>query len=283
MSLKLAGKTVLLTGASKGFGKALAKFLWREGASLILVARSEDELKALAEFLEEQKFSASQAIEMIVCDVMGLSKEMIAGRAIDVLINNAAIQGPIGLFETNDWDEWQRTIEVDLIAPVFLSKLVLPQMKERKRGKIINLSGGGATSCRPGFSAYAVAKTGLVRFTEVLAKECEADHIDVNAVAPGMMPTNMTQEVLAAGSDQAGFKEYDAAVKMGGQGEDATTAMKKALDLCVYLASDVSNGVTGKIISAVWDPWETLHEHVNQLQASDVYTLRRIVPKEKNI
>src|SRR5437016_14472488 len=90
--------------------------------------------------------------------------------SIDVLVNNAAIQGPIGPLLDNDPAEWAQTVAVNLTAPVMLCRACIPLMGKRSRSKIINLSGGGATGPRPNFSAYASAKAALVRFSETLAQ-----------------------------------------------------------------------------------------------------------------
>ena len=123
-----------------------------------------------------------------------------------MLVNNAAITGPVGPLETNDWDEWTQTLQTNLFGTVLMCRAVLPGMRERGYGKIINLSGGGGTGPRPNFSAYATAKAGVVRFTETLAREVEG--IDVNAIAPGALNTRMRDDVLDAGPELAGA-EYE--------------------------------------------------------------------------
>jgi len=154
-----------------------------------------------------------------------------------------------------------------------MCRAVIPYLKENPTGKIINLSGGGATSPMPGMSAYAASKVAVVRFTETLALELKLHNIDVNAVAPGAMNTRLLDDVLNNGQNAVTRQYYQNALK---QKESGGTPPSKAAELCVYLASDVSNGVTGKLISAVWDDWDNLHNCLNELD-SDIYTLRRIV------
>ncbi len=197
---------------------------------------------------------------------------------IDVLVNNAAILGPIGNVWENDWEEWQTTIRVNLLAPVELCRACVPWMIAHRQGKIITLSGGGATGPRPNFSAYATAKTGLVRFSEILAHEVSKMNVQVNCVAPGAMNTAMLQAVLDAGLEKAGAIEYAQAVK---RAEEGGALPQRAADLCVFLASPAGDSITGKLISAVWDPWESLPEHIDDLKDSDIYTLRRIVPRDR--
>jgi len=199
---------------------------------------------------------------------------------LDVLVNNAAIQGPVGPSWENSWDEWQATLQVDLLAPIALCRLAVPWMAERGHGKIINLSGGGATSPRPNFSAYAAAKTALVRFSETLAAETRELGMEVNCIAPGAMPTAMLESIAASGPSLAGQGEYGTALRVFQEG---STALKRAAALCVFLASPESDGISGRLISAVWDPWERLPAQLDQLRESDVYTLRRIVPKDRGM
>src|SRR4051812_44411531 len=199
--------------------------------------------------------------------------------AVDVLVNNASVQGPIGPLETIDFAAWRRVFDVNLFAAARLSQRVLPSMRARGRGKIVNVSGGGATGPRADFSAYALSKVAIVRLTETLAEELKGTAIDVNAVAPGPMNTRMLDEVLAAGPGAAP-REYDAAVaraKAGG------TPPAKAAELIFWLASRASDGITGRLLSAVWDDWRALPARHEELAGSDVYTLRRIVPKDRGL
>jgi NAD(P)-dependent dehydrogenase (short-subunit alcohol dehydrogenase family) len=151
-------------------------------------------------------------------------------------------------------------------------------MDKSVRTKILNLSGGGATAARANFAAYGSAKAALVRFSECLAAETRQIGIDVHCIAPGAMYTAMTEAVLQAGPADAGEKEYCDALKLKQQG---TGKMDAAVELCLFLASSASDGITGKLISAVWDPWDQLAEHRVELENSDVYTLRRIVPQDR--
>jgi 3-oxoacyl-[acyl-carrier protein] reductase len=169
-------------------------------------------------------------------------------------------------------------VRVNLLAPAALCAAAIPHLKARGRGKIINISGGGATSPRANFTAYACAKTALVRLTETLAHETGGMGIDVNAVAPGAMPTRMLAEVVAAGPERAGSREHQQAQQHEAKGAEV---LERAAALCLFLASRRSDGITGRLISAQWDDWQSLPQHREELSASDIYTLRRIVPADR--
>ena len=194
------------------------------------------------------------------------------------LVNNAGVQGPMGHLEHNDPADWLRTIEINLFGTMLCCRAILPLLREARYGKIVSLSGGGATGPRAGMSAYAAAKTGVVRLTETLAQEYADFNIDINAIAPGSLNTRMLDEVLKAGPAGVGEKAYAQAVKQKQQGG---ASLERAADLVVFLLSKASDGISGKLIAAVWDPWDSLPSHQADLQGSDVYTLRRVTAKER--
>ncbi|MCX7217348.1 MAG: SDR family NAD(P)-dependent oxidoreductase [Burkholderiales bacterium] len=274
-------KTCLITGASKGLGEALARRFWSAGYCLQLVARSHQDLRAVSESLSPIN---GQKCTLHVCDLSesSLVKELIHAVSsnlpkLDVLVNNAAIQGPIGPLCENDLLPWQQTLQVNLLAPVALCQGLVPLMKRSGGASIINLSGGGATGPRANFSAYAAAKAGLVRFSETIAEELKFDGIRVNCIAPGAMKTAMLQEVLDKGG-AAGKREVSLASEVF---EKGGASMDRVADLALFLASDYSKGISGKLISAVWDNWEEWPKHLDELSQSDVYTLRRIAGRDR--
>jgi 3-oxoacyl-[acyl-carrier protein] reductase len=277
-------KNIIITGASRGLGKQIARTMWSQGASLLLIARSQDPLDELRNELmgtaqNDQRarvLAADLKTPWIAAEIVREASGQL-GR-IDVLVNNAAVLGPIGKAWENDWRAWEETIRINLLTPVSLCRECVALMMKERQGKIINLSGGGATSPRPNFSAYATAKAGLVRFSETLAQEMMTSNIQVNCIAPGVMNTEMLQSVLHAGPEIAGNREYTQAAKAVGE---IDASLQRAADLSVFLASSGSDKITGKLISAVWDPWESLPERIEDLQNSDIYTLRRIVPQDR--
>ena len=148
----------------------------------------------------------------------------------------------------------------------------------RGGGKIVNISGGGATNPLPRISSYAASKAAVVRLTETLALELAADRIDVNAVAPGALNTRLVQQIIAAGPEKVGADFFAKNKKWS---EEGATPPELGAGLCVWLASDESDGVTGRLLSAQWDPWKDLAARRDELAKSDIYCLRRIVPEDR--
>jgi len=282
--MKLKDRTALITGGSQGLGKAIAEQFVREGASVVICARDE---KVLSEARIDLTKSAGPGQKVLArrCDVS--SEEEVAELAafalkelgsVQVLVNNAGIYGPMGPTETIPLKEWTRSIEINLYGVLLPSRALIPQFKKAGSGKIIFLSGGGATNPLPNISSYAAAKAAVVRLMETLAEELRPYHVDVNAIAPGALNTRFLDEVLAGGKQAVGEAFYTKALK---QRESGGVPLEKGAALCVYLASAQSDGITGKLISAQWDPWEKLHEHKDDLARSDIYALRRIVPEDR--
>ena len=278
----LDDKNALITGATRGLGAEIAHVFVSMGANVMLCARDEAALESVVAELWKERIYPTQRILACSTDISQpvqvdqlfdyVGKEF---KYLDILVNNAGIQGPIGPMEKTDWGMWKNAVEVDLLGTAYLIYKALPLMKQRKFGKIINLSGGGAAGPRANYSAYSTAKAGLVRLTVTIAQETADYGIDINAVAPGAMSGKMLEETLAAGENAVGQVEYAKALK---RKEEGGASPKAAARLCAYLASEKSNGITGRLISAVWDDWEHLDSQLDQIRGSDLYTLRRIVP-----
>jgi len=286
MNRVLAGRTTLITGASQGLGLAIARAFVRSGASVMLCARDSETLEqARGELAElaalDQRVLAHVADVAQRADVERLAAEALSAfPQLHILVNNAGVYGPKGLIEDLEWDEWVRAVEINLYGSVLMCRALLPHFKANRYGKIIQLSGGGATNPLPRISAYAASKAAIVRFAETLAEETRTDGIDVNSIAPGALNTRLLDEVLEAGPAKVGQAFYNRMKKLKAEGG---TPLEKGADLAVFLASAASDGITGKLISAVWDPWETLPEHRDELRQSDIYTLRRIMPKDRGL
>jgi 3-oxoacyl-[acyl-carrier protein] reductase len=198
--------------------------------------------------------------------------------SLDALVLNAGVYGPMGDTESVSLDEWRRALDINLFGVLLPCRAVIPYFKKVARGKIVILSGGGATNPLPQISAYAASKAAVVRLMETLAVELQKYNVDVNAIAPGALATRLVDEVLAAGPEKVGAAFYE---KNKVWKEKGAVPLELGANLAVYLASAESNGITGKLISAQWDPWQTLQEHREELAKSDIYCLRRIVPEDR--
>lgn len=285
--MKLAGRRALITGASRGFGLAVARAFAAEGADVTICAR---DATALARARDEVAATAAgearvEALPADVTEPEAVAKVVAESEArlgpLDVLVANAGVYGPKGPVHLVDWTAWSEAIAINLLGTVLACRAVLPGLTREgrsRRGKIILLSGGGATKPLPNLSAYAASKAAVVRFGETLAEEVRGFGVDVNAVAPGALNTRLLDEVLDAGPERVGEEFYERALA---QKADGGTPPELGAALCVFLASDASDGITGRLISAVWDPWQTLTEHAIELSESDIFTLRRVVPADR--
>jgi NAD(P)-dependent dehydrogenase (short-subunit alcohol dehydrogenase family) len=281
--MKLSGLNALITGASQGLGKAIASHFLREGANLVLCARSQadlfrtrDELAQAAPGRKVLARTCDVSAEDQVKDLVALALAELG--SVQILVNNAGVYGPMGPTESVDLAEWRRAVDINLCGVLLPCRALMPHFKKAGRGKIVVLSGGGATNPLPNLSAYAASKAAVVRLMETLAEELKPFRVDVNAIAPGALATRLVDEVLAAGPEKVGRAFYE---KNKQWKEKGATPLELGANLAVYLASPESDGITGRLISAQWDPWCLLHQYRQELAQSDIYCLRRIVPEDR--
>ncbi len=265
-------RTVLITGAGRGIGKRLAIGFASAGANVVLLSRSQAELDA-ARLEIEHAGGKTLAIPGDVRDFAQLAAahERASARfgGVHALICAAAILGPIGPLLQAPLDAWKDAIDTNLLGVVLACRAVLPQMMERRAGKIIVLAGGGSSSARPYVTGHAVAKAGVVRLVESLAHEVQDHNVQINCLDPGSSYTCMTDEILRAGHD-AGVRESEEAERVRVTGG---TAADKQIQMALFLASSHSNHISGKLLLATDEPKKL--EHLNMLP--DLYTLRRQV------
>lgn len=284
--MKLEDKTAIVTGSGRGIGRAIALAMAKEGADVVVLSRTLSEVEETAaeiRVLNRRSLALKIDVSKITQVKRMVELTMREFGKIDILVNNAGVQGPIGPLVENGFAEWVDTININLIGTFSCCKAVLPTMIKQRQGRIINLSGGGATGPRPRFSAYATSKTAVVRLTETLAEEVKKFNVQVNAVAPGPINTRMHDQVLAAGQTAG-----ENALAVSRRVKSGTgTPPEIPAGLVIFLASDESDGLTGRLISAVWDDWKTtMVKRIPHIMSKHIYTLRRIddfffAPKER--
>ena len=226
----------------------VAMELARARVDVLMVARDKQALSDVS--------GTSGNLYPLVCDLTspGAPEFILATSrrfgTVDILVNNAAMQGPIGPAWEVDFAAFENTLRLNFLVPVALMRAVLPGMFARKAGWIVNISGGGATAPRPMFAAYGAAKTALVRFGETLAVETAPQGVRVNSIAPGAFASGMTQSIVSVGG-HAGKSERTSAKRLMTDRDD--TAAQKTAKLVAYLVAGEGREVTGKLISTLWD------------------------------
>lgn len=262
----------VVTGASRGLGRLISHALADKGIDLVIAGRTKEPLLAVAKELTEKGVRVAPVQVDLAGEGAADQIRYIADQfgGADILINNAAMQGPIGDSWTVSADAFNETFRINFTSPAALCRALIPGMIAKGSGWIVNLSGGGATSPRPKFAAYSAAKTALVRYSETLAVECADLKIRVNSVAPGAFRSGMTEALLQS-KGEAGEHESAVAERLILQDSGAA---EKAAALIAYLVAGHGTDITGKLISALWDDWEHLHEQRGS--PPDLYTLRRV-------
>ena len=237
----LSGRTALVTGASRGIGRAAALLLARQGARLVLVARNEDLLDEVAAEIRTAGGEAHPMAldladhESIPGAVRGLPAEF---AAVDILVNNAGVTAD-NLLARMTLEQWRRVLDVNLTGAFALTKALVRGMMRRRYGRVVSVSSVAGVVGNAGQANYAASKAGLIGFSKSLARELLSRGITVNVVAPGFIETDMT----AALPDGAGerFLERHGLVRLGTV-EDIAAAV-------LYLASEEASYVTGEVLS----------------------------------
>jgi len=248
--MKLQNLVTIVTGASQGLGRAIAEEFVKEGAHVAICARDRTLLETVRSDLEGRATSGQHVLAYAgdvsspeQMDELFRRTEQEIG-LVDVLVNNAGVYGPKGPSESVDLEEWRRALEINLLGTFIPTRFAIAQMKKKGSGKIVNLSGGGATNPLPRLSAYAASKAAVVRLTETLAEELREFSIAINVIAPGALNTRFLDEVLKAGPELVGSGFYERALK---QRDSGGAPIEKGAALCVYLASARQR----------WSHWQT--------------------------
>ena len=281
MKPNFSGKNIIISGGSGGIGRVIARAFLEAGGTVLIISRNREKLKQVKAELS----LISPQIRILVADV-SLSRDVAKIKRfvnkeyhnqVDILVNAAGVYGPIGQLEKNSMKHWIKTFAINVFGTVSLCRALIPLMKKRQQGRIINFSGGGDGPF-PNFTAYSASKGAILRFTESLAAELKEYHVFVNAIAPGAVNTGLLLQVLDAGPKKVGKKFYQRSLI---QEKDGGISPRKAAELVLFLASASSTGITGKFLSAVHDHQEKYIKHLKKITTTDIYNLRRIKPKDR--
>ncbi len=244
---------IVITGNSAGIGKMLTDRLASNGHVVYGLSRS-SEYKCDVTNYEQVDDWARYFLDSDI--------------NIDAVVTCAGTQGEVGKTSKTDAAAWAETISVNLNGTYNAIRAFYPIMDKSRRAKIVCLAGGGSANGRAYFSAYAAAKTAVVRLVESIS--LEEKNLDINAVAPGAIKTNIIDGALKAGPSVIGEDEYNKALKQSTQGDDPS----RMLNLIEWLLSEKSDGISGRFISAIWDDWEKLDKAA---MPDEIYKLRRNV------
>ncbi len=239
--IHLSGKTALVTGSTRGIGKATALKLAEAGATVIVTGRNEDRAREIAKDIKTRTGSDTFAVELDLGSRESIEKAM--GRiaeevgTVDILVNNAGMNRD-ALFLRMKYEDWDEIIRVNLTGTFLVTQLALKGMLRKRWGRIVNVSSVVAFIGNVGQANYSTAKAGLVGFTKTLAKELATRNITVNAVAPGFIETDMTENL--PDDIKEGFLSQ---IPMNRFGKPEDVA-----NVILFLASDLSGYITGEVI-----------------------------------
>lgn len=269
MSERFAARRILVTGGSLGIGLAVSRELARRGDRVIVAARG---MEAVAAAIDDLEGSGHEGISMDVSDPRSWEDAAVQIHArgdLHGLVSAAGILGPIGALEQLPAEDVIETIAVNLVGTMLALRFALPHLRAG-RGRAVTFSGGGGTSPLPRYDAYAASKAAVVRLTENLAAHGE---VEINAVAPGFVATRMHDETLRAGPEAAGESYYERTREQLAEGGFPA---REAAELVCFLLSDQARGISGRLISAQWDPWRDDDFRARLREDADLARVRRI-------
>jgi NAD(P)-dependent dehydrogenase (short-subunit alcohol dehydrogenase family) len=269
MAPHLADRRILVTGGSLGIGLEVSRKAAELGARVVIVGRSPD---ALEKAWEELDGDRHERLRLDVSDAAAWGAAMTQidrGGHLDGLVTAAGVIGPIGSLEAVSMADFAATISINLIGTALALHHALPRLCATG-GRAVTFSGGGGTGPLARYDAYAASKAGVVRLTENVAVQ---EAIEINCVAPGFVATRMHEATLAAGPQAAGpayFKRTQVQLREGG------FPAAEAAELVAFLLGRDAHGITGRLISAQWDPWRDGDFRARLRDDPDLATLRRI-------
>ncbi len=238
MEFRLDGKVAVVTGANRGIGAATARELARVGASVVVAARGADTLQQVAGELGGQGLAVPTDVTRLedLDRLVAAAVERFGG--IDVLVNNAGTSPPAKQIYKVTPEEWQQTMDINVRAAWYLSKAAHPHLKQRGGGAIVNIASTSGLHHDIGLGTYSISKAAVIMLTTVCAKEWARDRIRVNALAPGVVRTELAGPLIQY---LESHNEKPNLMNMIGEPEDIARLVR-------YLATDEARYVTGEVV-----------------------------------
>lgn len=277
----LASRRVLVTGGTRGIGRAVALACVEAGASVVVCGRDRG---TVDEAVADLSRVAADRVDGIPCDVtcvdaLERALDLVESRfgPLTTLIHAAGVLGSIGPLVETPPEAWWEAVRINLFGTFLAARQGCRRLVRNGGGRVVLFSGGGAATPFPRYSAYACSKSGVVRLAETLALEMEGTGVEVNAIAPGMVATQMHEQTLQAGlaAGEAYLEKTRRMLAEGGY------PVEKAAAAAVFLASDAATGISGRLLAAAWDDWPSWPAHADEIARTDLFTLRRIVPADR--
>ena len=279
--MKLNNKIAVITGATGVIGGKIAESFISEGCKVIACGRSEDKLEEIKKKYPEGSVTTYKADVAIPEQMQGLFNYVQDNFGkLDILVTAAGIYGEMGLVEQIDPENWMKAIEVNLFGTVISVKYAINLLRKSESPRIILFAGGGEGPMS-GFTSYVCSKGAVLRLNESLSEELSDDNIMVNAIYPGLVNSGFVRDLIKAGEDRVGKEKYRQAMdQIAGVSE--TFGPERASEFVMFLCSNESDGITGKLFAARWDSEEIIERHKSEIMESkDIYTPRRIKPNDR--